>query len=109
MMAKKEGRMESKWKGIALGGKEELQRFVTHSEWNFRHKLQLLEAEIAFRLDADYDTASKTYDDAIETAKRHSFLNETALAYERAAMFLRRNWQRHQGTRILRISPQRLH
>ena len=87
MMVKKEGQSDTKWRGIALRGKGDLQKFVAHSEWNFLHKLRLLEAEIAFHFDGDYDTASKMYDEAIRTAKKHSFLNETALAYERAAMF----------------------
>ena len=56
------------------------------SKWNFEQKYYLLEAERAFT-DDDMEAAAAAYDKAIEAAKEHRFINEQALASERAALF----------------------
>ena len=60
------------------------------SKWNFEQKYYLLEAERAFT-DGDVEAAATAYDKAIEAAEEHRFINEQALASERAALFYLEN------------------
>ena len=56
------------------------------SKWNFKHKLELMEAEEAYSND-DFDRAQILYDKAVSSAKQHKFIHEEALANELAAKF----------------------
>ncbi len=56
------------------------------SEWNFLHKVALLRAEIAVA-NGDYDTAISSYQGAIASAGKTSYVNEEALSCERAGLF----------------------
>ena len=58
----------------------------THSPWNWRNKLLLLEAEQAFTK-GEMETARGKYRESAAAARRHRFLNEEGLAYELAADF----------------------
>ena len=86
MIARKGDGDSMKWKGVALAGRDELKKWMTHSDWNFAHKYFLLSAEIEFYLNNNTEEATKLYGSAIESAKKHGFQSELALAYERAAM-----------------------
>ena len=56
------------------------------SKWNFKHKLELMEAEEAYS-NGDFASAQVLYDEAVSTAKQHKFIQEEALANELAAKF----------------------
>ena len=73
------------------------------SKWNFEQKYFLLEAERAFT-DGDVEAAATAYDKAIETAKEHRFVNEQALASERAALFYLEHGNVGQARRYLEKS-----
>lgn len=60
--------------------------WARHSPINHTHKLKLLQAELA-RVQGDFENAAILYDQAIDLAKQHEFLNEEALANEVAAKF----------------------
>jgi len=57
------------------------------SEANFRHKLRLLEAENFYYLCNDCDAAAVAYGEAIRLAGKSGFINDQALASERAGIF----------------------
>ena len=65
---------------------EILKNWTTHCAENFQHKYDLVEAERA-RLLAENWQAEELYERAIQGAKRHGFIHEEAIAYERAAEF----------------------
>ncbi|MCP4047987.1 MAG: AAA family ATPase, partial [Gammaproteobacteria bacterium] len=60
--------------------------WAEHAPMNFRHKYLLVEAELARVLDND-SQAREYYDQSIELAHEHQYINEEALAYEVAARF----------------------
>mmetsp|Transcript_35390 Transcript_35390/g.76793 ORF Transcript_35390/g.76793 Transcript_35390/m.76793 type:complete len:108 (+) Transcript_35390:1-324(+) len=64
-----------------------LERQAKYSQWNFLHKLRLLEAEIAYFLRGDKTTATRCYAEAIELASKHKFKFDHALALERMSVF----------------------
>ena len=56
------------------------------SKWNFKHKLELMEAEEAYS-NGNFERAQILYDKAVSSAKQHKFIHEAALANELAAKF----------------------
>ena len=76
-----------KWRAVAHSALEEMQKWAAHSDWNFSHKVKLLEAEIGYWLLGDEGSASSLYADAIRLSTEHSFGNDRALALERAGLF----------------------
>lgn len=56
------------------------------SQWNFEHKLCLMEAE-DYYCSSNYEQAAISYEKAISSAKRHKYINEDALACELAGKF----------------------
>ena len=74
------------WRKLAEDAMEKMQAWSLHSEWNFRHKLLLLNAELE-SLSGDLDKAARTYDEAISVATKHGFIHEQAIACERAGLF----------------------
>ena len=65
---------------------EKMKGWAYHAPANYQHKYDLVEAEIA-RVKGQNWEAMKYYDLAIAGAKKHGYLQEEALAYERAAEF----------------------
>ena len=65
---------------------------------NFLHKALLLEAEMA-RLEKDWLRAAELYDRAIEESGRSGYLQEEALARERAGVF----WQQQKRNKIAAV------
>eukprot|EP00566_Odontella_aurita_P003396 CAMPEP_0113595088 /NCGR_PEP_ID=MMETSP0015_2-20120614/39452_1 /TAXON_ID=2838 /ORGANISM="Odontella" /LENGTH=1563 /DNA_ID=CAMNT_0000502185 /DNA_START=77 /DNA_END=4769 /DNA_ORIENTATION=+ /assembly_acc=CAM_ASM_000160 len=63
-----------------------LEKWAASAPWNCQHKLELMKAEYAY-LQRNIVLAAKMYDVAIETAAKHSFQHEQALALERAGIF----------------------
>ncbi|RKZ84566.1 MAG: serine/threonine-protein kinase PknK [Candidatus Parabeggiatoa sp. nov. 1] len=65
---------------------EKMQKWAHHAPMNFQHKYDLVEAEKARVLGQDL-TAMDLYEKAIAGARKNEYLQEEALAYERAAEF----------------------
>ncbi|MBE9059412.1 ATP-binding sensor histidine kinase [cf. Phormidesmis sp. LEGE 11477] len=68
---------------------QKIANWATHAPMNYHHKHQLIEAE---RLQAlgEHQAAIDFYDQAIAGAKAHEYVQDQAIAYERAAHFYRR-------------------
>ncbi len=68
---------------------QKIANWATYAPMNYQHKHQLIEAE---RLQAvgDNKAAMDFYDEAIAGAKANNYLQDEAIAYERAAHFYRR-------------------
>lgn len=56
-------------------------------KWNFENKIKLLEAEHVHFL-GDFELASQLYEEAIESSRRHKFIQEEAISHELQGMFL---------------------
>ncbi|MEP0871906.1 AAA family ATPase [Trichocoleus desertorum AS-A10] len=65
---------------------EKMRNWAAHAPMNFQHKYELVEAEKA-RVLGRIAEARELYDQAIAGAKEHGYLQEEALANERAAEF----------------------
>lgn len=65
---------------------EALELWATHCPENYRHKLSLAKAEVAW-IEDRYDEAARAYVDAIQGAKKNGFSQWQAIANERAAEF----------------------
>ncbi|MGH2416591.1 MAG: hypothetical protein ACRDEA_23425, partial [Microcystaceae cyanobacterium] len=65
---------------------QKLKIWADHAPMNFLHKYHLVEAEKA-RVLGDYLTAMEYYDRAIKGAREQGYVQEEAIAYERAAEF----------------------
>ncbi|MEE9398001.1 MAG: ATP-binding protein [Methylococcales bacterium] len=65
---------------------ERMKYWADHAPMNYLHKFYLVEAERARVLGQDA-AAGEYYDQAIELAKEHEYINEEALAYELAGKF----------------------
>ena len=65
---------------------QKLQRWAHHAPMNYQHKYDLVEAEKARAL-GQVTRAMDYYDRAIKGASKQGYLQEEALAYERAAEF----------------------
>lgn len=77
---------EPNLKHAGIEAKEAMQGWTNSSQWNFEHKLLLLDAEENF-CDGNFDQAKTLYQKAIESAKEHRFVNGEALACELAGYF----------------------
>ena len=75
------------WQAIVDKSLDDLSLRRKHSAWNFESKVCLLSAEIFFYLKKDNSKAGHLYDEAIKAAEEHKFINECALASERASYF----------------------
>jgi len=65
---------------------EKMKNWAHHAPENFQHKYDLVEAEKACTL-GDIVSAMEFYDRAIHGARKQEYIQEEALAYERAAEF----------------------
>ena len=65
---------------------KQMQIWAEFSPTNFRHKYDLVEAEKA-RVKGQTLLAMEYYDRAIQGAKKYRYIQEEAIAYERAALF----------------------
>jgi tetratricopeptide (TPR) repeat protein len=63
-----------------------MQLWADHCAWNFRHRLELLQAEEQFSY-GDFEGAKDLYSRAIASSRTHRFINEEALACELAGRF----------------------
>lgn len=86
-LARKKGRADQD--ELIAAAEESIDLFrrgASSSNWNFSHKLSLLEAEKAFT-NGDEEKAQDCYKAAITAAKAHRFVHEEGLANERASRF----------------------
>ena len=74
---------------------EQLNRWNEGAPWNFRHKLHLLEAEIA-RKKGEKLRAIECYTKALSASKENRFVHETALICERFSFF----WEEMENTEL---------
>jgi len=73
---------EEQWTGIAVGVIAKFSVWVKSSSWNFSHKLLLLEAEHNVLAGNDALAVEK-YNLSITTARKHRFVHEEGLSFER--------------------------
>jgi PAS domain S-box-containing protein len=65
---------------------KKMKKWAHHAHENYLHKWKLVEAELA-RVADNYKKAAKYYDEAVELAETHEYLNDQALALELAGKF----------------------
>ena len=83
----REGGDDSVWRPVATDSIATMKDFADKdSEWNFRHRYDLMRAELA-AVDGDHEVAITAYKASIENAKKHAFVNDQALATERMGLF----------------------
>ncbi|MGB1277075.1 MAG: hypothetical protein ACPG77_15125, partial [Nannocystaceae bacterium] len=75
------------YRGILAENLAQLRTWAASCPQNFRHKVLLLEAELA-RLNDDLSTALGRYEQAIDEAREHRFLHNEALAHALAGNYL---------------------
>ena len=59
----------------------QMKEWSTHSDWNFKNKLLLLEAELYYT-NKDFDNAAICYEASVKAAREHKFIHEEAIASE---------------------------
>ncbi len=72
------------WLNRVNANQKKMQNWAHHAPMNFLHKFQLVEAEKA-RVLGQWFEAEEFYEQAIQGAKEHEYLQEEALIYELAA------------------------
>ena len=83
----REGGDDSVWRPVATDSIAIMKDFADKdSEWNFRHRYDLMRAELA-AVDDDHEVAVTAYQASIDNAKKHAFVNDQALATERMGLF----------------------
>jgi tetratricopeptide (TPR) repeat protein len=91
---------ESHFKKVAAN-QEKMKLWAQHAPMNFLHKFYLVEAERARVLENHRD-AREYYDQSIDLAREHGYVNEEALANELAAEFYLEKGQVRLGQHYLR-------
>jgi len=95
-----------KWRSLVEVALNQLSNWAeVGSEWNFGHKLDLLKAEKFFS-ENETEAAASSYESAIRGAKKHCFINEEALACERAGMFHLHNGSMDEARKYLGMAKQ---
>jgi predicted ATPase/signal transduction histidine kinase/tRNA A-37 threonylcarbamoyl transferase component Bud32 len=77
---------QAEWMPQILACQTTVQRWANSAPMNHQHKADLLAAELA-QLQGDRQTAMERYDQAIARATEEGFIQEAAIASERAAQF----------------------
>ena len=65
---------------------KKMKEWSLHSEWNYKNKLLLMEAEFHYTKQ-DYEHAATCYEASIQAAQSHKFIHEEAISHELAGMF----------------------
>ena len=87
----KDGGDEIFWRPVAVDSIATMKEFADKdSEWNFRHRYDLMRAELA-AVDGDNEVAITAYQASIDNARKHAFSNDLALATERMGLFFLHN------------------
>ena len=94
---------------VALGNDrfaKDFEEFADNdSEWNFRHRYDLMRAELA-AVDGDNEIAITAYQASIDNARKHAFSNDLALATERMGLFFLNNGNLTEASNYLKQSAQ---
>ncbi|MBD1840370.1 AAA family ATPase [Coleofasciculus sp. FACHB-64] len=77
---------QQEYMAIVAKNQEKMQQWATHAPANSQHKYELVQAEI-YRVSGQTLKAMEYYDRAINGARIQGYIQEEALAYERAAEF----------------------
>ncbi|MBW4592974.1 MAG: AAA family ATPase [Brasilonema angustatum HA4187-MV1] len=77
---------QNKFLKLVEKNQEDMKTWSSYCPENFQHKSDLVEAEKARVLGQNWQ-AEELYEKAIQGAKKHEFIHEEAIAYERAAEF----------------------
>jgi hypothetical protein len=77
--------------------------WLPHSEWNFKNKFLLLEAEYNYTMKKS-SMAAVCYEASIKAAQEHRFIQEEALANELAGLFFLDEGQRQKSMYHLKQS-----
>ncbi|AFZ04560.1 AAA family ATPase [Calothrix sp. PCC 6303] len=77
---------QNKFLKLVEKNQEDMKNWSSYCPENFQHKYDLVEAEKA-RVFGQNWQAEELYEKAIQGAKKHEFIHEEAIAYERAAEF----------------------
>lgn len=80
-----------------------LDGLFAHSEWNFKNKMLLLQAEFHYSM-KNYSMATICYKASIEAAHKHKFIHEEAIANELAGIFFLDLGQRKKSLSCLKQS-----
>eukprot|EP00957_Ditylum_brightwellii_P094806 7219721-Ditylum_brightwellii.AAC.1 len=72
--------------GVAQKSLVQMEKCASVCPLNYKHRFLLLQAELAFLLEEN-ENAEVSYNDAIKTADENGFVQDQALAYERAGYF----------------------
>jgi tetratricopeptide (TPR) repeat protein len=73
-----------------------MEKWLAYSEWNFKNKQLLLEAEFHFSMN-NHSMAATCYEASIKAAQAHKFRNEEAIANELAGHFFLEVGQREKS------------
>ena len=73
-----------------------MEGWLAFSEWNFKNKRLLLEAEYHFSM-KNFGMAAICYEESITAAQAHKFLQEEAIANELAGLFFMEDGQRQKS------------
>ena len=102
----KEGGDESIWRPVAIDSIATMKEFAdTDSEWNFRHRYDLMRAELA-AVDGDNEVATTAYRASIDNARKYAFSNDLALATERMGVFFLKNGNLTEASNYLKQAAQ---
>lgn len=98
---------DSLWKSRGVERINEFKVFSDQgSDWNFEHKLQLMEAE-NYACSGDYTQAEDSYKKAIASAQVHKYINDEALACELAGKFFLNTNKKTSSLEYLRLAHER--
>jgi tetratricopeptide (TPR) repeat protein len=81
------------------------EEWLAHSEWNFKNKQLLLEAEFHFSM-KNSSVAATCYEASIEAARKHKFIHEEAFANELAGLFFLEEGQRQKALSYFKQSAE---
>ena len=73
-----------------------MEKWLAYSEWNFKNKQLLLEAEFHFSMN-NHSMAATCYEASIKAAQAHKFIPEEAIANELAGLFFLEVGQREKS------------
>jgi len=98
---------DSSWKSRGVERINEFRVFADQgSDWNFKHKLQLMEAE-DYSCSGDYEQAEESYKKAIASARVHKYVNDEALACELAGKFFLNTDDKASSLEYLRLAHEK--
>jgi hypothetical protein len=87
---------DERYKVRGVNALHKFEGWVAFSEWNFKNKQLLLEAEFHYSM-KNSSMAATCYEASIKAAKKHKFIHEEALSNELAGLFFLEEGQREKA------------